>query len=200
MTGKEVTIQFSSSPPTQTPLQAIFFTRPWLYGDSIAVLEIGRQDVAEDQAGDEDAGTRQEITEVVDRKPDTALQGRLAEAQAVVTGRVINTRPSHGLGQRVTEHDPGLQVAVVAIESVEMGDLSQPTVDVLFAASNDVMWFRSPKLLVGREGIWLLHRGGLSGAAAVPAAAWTCLDPGDELPKDQIDRVRGNVDAIGRGP
>jgi hypothetical protein len=197
LSGQKITIQFSASPPAQTPAQMIFFTRPWLYGDSIAVLELGRREVGEGQAASRIA---QEITDVTERKPDQALQDRLNEADAVVAGRVINNLPSGGISQRVTEHDPGLQIAVVAVESVELGDVPQPTVDVLYASSRDVMWFQSPKLDVGREGIWLLHRGGAPGAVAAPAAAWTCLDPLDELPKEQMSRVRGAVEQINREP
>jgi hypothetical protein len=197
LSGQEITIQFSASPPAQTPVQMIFFTRPWLYGDSIAVLELGRREVGEGQAADRIA---QEITDVTERKPDQALQDRLNEADAVVAGRVINNLPPSGILQRVTEHDPGLQIAVVAVESVELGDVPQPTVDVLFASSRDVMWFQSPKLYVGREGIWLLHRGGAARAVAASAAAWTCLDPLDELPKEQISRVRVAIEQINRQP
>jgi hypothetical protein len=197
LSGQEITIQFSAPAPTQTPAQMIFFTRPWLYGDSIAVQELGRREISEGQAADSLA---QEITDVTQRKPDQALQDRLNEADAVVAGRVINNRPPSGILQRVTEHDPGLQIAVVAVESVELGDVPQPTVDVLFASSRDVMWFQSPKLIVGREGIWLLHRGEAPGAVAVPAAAWSCLDPLDELPKEQMSRVRGAIEQINRQP
>ena len=197
LSGTDITIQFRASPPTQTPVKMIFFTRPWLYGDSIAVLELGRREIGEGPAADSLA---QEITDVTQRKPDQALQDRLNEADAVVAGRVINNRPPSGISQRVTEHDPGLQIAVVAVESVELGDVPQPTVEVLFASSRDVMWFQSPKLDVGREGIWLLHRGGPPGAVAAPTAAWTCLDPLDELPKEQMSRVRGAIEQINRQP
>jgi hypothetical protein len=197
LSGNEITIQFSASPPEPTPAPMIFFTRPWLYGDSIAVVEIGRREVGEGEAADR---TAREIVDVTGRRPDQALQDRLNQADAVVAGSVINNRPPSGILQRVTEHDPGLQIAVIAVESVELGELPQPTVDVLYASSRDVMWFQSPKLDVGREGIWLLHRGETRGAVAMPAAAWSCLDPLDELPRDQMDRVRGVIQEIRRQP
>ena len=89
LSGTDITIQFSASPPTQTRVKMIFFTRPWLYGDSIAVLELGRREIGEGPAADSLA---QEITDVTQRKPDQALQDRLNEADAVVAGRVINNR------------------------------------------------------------------------------------------------------------
>jgi hypothetical protein len=94
---------------------------------------------------------------------------------------------------RATEHDPGWQEAVVAIESVELGSFPQPIVSVLFASSMDVMWFQAPKLHVGREGVWLLHRGEAPG---LPAAAWACVHPQDEFPKEQLGRVRELIAAI----
>lgn len=197
LTGSEITVQFSATAPTGPSSQTIYFTRPWLYGDSLAVVEVGRR--ATDAGDDDTADPRQEIAELMDRQPDQALQRRLTEVQAVVSGQVVNTQPLPG-ARRVTEHDPGLQVATVAVDSVQMGDPPQPTVDVLFAASNDVLWFESPKLQIGRQGIWLLQRGGAPSTVAAPATAWTCLDPLDELPRADLDRVRGIVEAIGRAP
>jgi hypothetical protein len=193
LTGAEVTVQFSDASPGADS-EAIFFTRPWLYGDSVAVIEIGREDVGgrrTEAAGD----VQEQVTEVTRDKPDRALRGRLGGAGAVVAGTVINTRAPVPLTGRVTEHDPGLQVAVIAVESVELGELAGPTVEVAFHSSVDVMYFRSPKLQVGKEGIWLLRRAQATGAADVPAE-WTCFDPEDELPKAQIGRVRGIVEAI----
>jgi hypothetical protein len=193
LTGRQVTIQFGESPPTPAGRQAIFFTRPWLYGDSIAVVEVGRRQIGARATKAEITGARQEVADVTERKPDQELQRHIGEADGVVAGRVVNTQPAAGMIPRVSEHDPGWQEAVVAVESVEMGDLPQPTVTVLFASSMDVMWFQAPKLHVGSEGVWVLHRGE---AAGVPAAAWACVHPEDELPKEQLGRVRGVIAAI----
>ncbi len=187
LTGKEITIQLAAPAPAGTSKQAIFYARPWLYGESIAVQEVGRTEIGPRVTKANIADTRREFMAMIEEQSDQPLKARLSEAGAVVVGRVVNTRPATAPSPRVTEHDPGWQEAVIAVESVEMGDSSGQTVDVLFAGSMDVMWFRAPKLQVGREGIWLLRRGGPSG---VTAAAWTCLDPLDELPKEQLSRVR----------
>src|SRR5438067_6103135 len=93
LTGQEITVQLAGPQPTRTRQQAVFFTNPWLYGDSLAVQEVGRQEVGRREAGADLARLREQVAEVTGRLPDEALQRRLSEADLVVAGTVLNNRP-----------------------------------------------------------------------------------------------------------
>jgi hypothetical protein len=199
LTGKQITVQWSEAGALEERGQAVFFTDPWLYGDGVAVREIGRLEVRRRAAEADNVRLRRQITELTGRLPDDELRRHLAEVEAVVVGSVCNNRPLESRRRLpVTEHDPQWWEAIIAVESVEKGDIPQPTVPVLFAASMDVMWFQAPKLRVGQAGVWLLHRGRAmtveAKAYAVPVpSAYVVLHPLDAHPRDQVERIRATL-------
>jgi hypothetical protein len=196
LTGKEITVQLSEPGGLEERGQAVFFTNPWLYGDGVAVREVGRLAVRRRAAEAENARLRRQITEVTGRLPDDELRRHLAEVEAVVVGSVCNNRPLESHRRLpATEHDPQWWEAMIAVESVEKGNIPQPTVPVLFAASMDVLWFQAPKLRVGDAGVWLLHRGRTATVEAkeyaVPIpSAYVVLHPLDAHPREQVNRMR----------
>ncbi|HSH81373.1 MAG TPA: hypothetical protein VLA19_22830 [Herpetosiphonaceae bacterium] len=181
--GQEITVELSALPQAQEGQRAIFFTDPWLYGESLAVREWERRV----DWGD-DASLRRQIADAAERQQDDALRRRLAMAVAVVAGRVYNNRPAAVYtAQRVSEHDPQWWEALIAVDVVVKGQISAPTVTVLFANSMDIVWFRAPKLRVGQDGVWLLHHEPVPGASVVTLAIGDSLDA---QPRDQLDRIR----------
>jgi hypothetical protein len=189
LTGREITVQLGEARPAQPGDQGVFFANPWLYGEGIAVQEVDRRPVGRDAAR-----VGRAVAGVVRELPNEALAVRVAAAEAVVAGTVVDNRPAAVAGSpRVTEHDPQWWEAVVAVESVAKGDVPQPTVAVLFARSEDVMWFQAPKLRVGQAGTWLLHRAEPLTADAV--AGFAVVDPLDVQPRAEFERVQGLVQA-----
>jgi hypothetical protein len=201
LTNQRITVQLQETPPAQVGQQALFFTNPWLYGTEIAVQEVGRQEIEEGASAAARSRVRREVTSMVQSLPDEALKSRLAAAELVIAGRVIDTKPVGTARIRpATEHDPQWWEAVIAVEDVLKGSVpppdgaagqagvaAQPLVRALFANSMDVTWFQAPKLRPGQEGIWLLHRE----EPLKPAfAAYGVLDPLDAHPKDQLTRLR----------
>jgi hypothetical protein len=118
---------------------------------------------------------------------DSELTQRLAQADTVISGVVVATVPfqAQGLG---SEHSPDWQRATIEIESVEKGHVTAKTIDVLFANSTDIAWYRSPKLKKGDRGVWLLHKRDPFGRATPGLAV---VHPADQRPIADLERVRG---------
>jgi hypothetical protein len=158
--GREITVQLRAAAEAGT--SAVFEADGWLYGASMAVVEVGRRREAEGEpsaaAADEDI---QESAAAADRAEAfrDALEERAAEAAAVVVGRVTGVRetaaPTEG---RLSEHDPQWAVATVEVDEAVKGRPPR-TVEVMFATSEDVMWQQAPKLNVGQKAVMLLQKG-----------------------------------------
>jgi hypothetical protein len=118
---------------------------------------------------------------------DFELIQRLAQADTVITGVVVATAPVQGQ-PRGFEHGPDWQRATIEIESVEKGHLTAKTIDVLFANSTDIAWYRSPKLKKGDRGVWLLHNRDPFGKATPGLAV---VHAADKQPITDLEKVRG---------
>ena len=158
--GREITVQLRE--PAAVGATAVFAADGWLYGESLAVVETGRRREAEDRAPAAiavEAG--HETVAAADRAEGfrSALKARADEASVVVIGRVTGVMetadPSEG---RLSEHDPHWQVATVEVDQAVKGEPPK-TLKVLFASSEDVMWHRAPKLVVGQKAVMLLQTG-----------------------------------------
>ena len=122
------------------------------------------------------------------RADENELRWRLARADLVVTGKVLKVEPEAAGGTAAaTEHAPDWQRATVSIKSVEKGTLKEKTVVAHFASSMDIAWARAPKLIVGQEGLFILHRQPLE---LKKLEGLTVVHPRDVLAADQSDRVR----------
>jgi hypothetical protein len=196
--GKDVTVRLKTAGSVEQGQQAVFYTNGWLYGEGLAVVEVGR-------SGDAAAAqTRTTVTKVQEQP----LRDAIAASETVVVGTVTAVRDLAAsrvvaAGQpgqeRLTEHDPMLREAVVAVESVEKGQMERKEVVVLYASSRDIAWFESPKLEVGQEGVFLLHknqiddpqaRQRLQGAPGAEDEAFTVLDPRDFQPRPRAEQLR----------
>jgi hypothetical protein len=180
-TGREITVKLAQ--PDATPgEQAVFFTNGWLYGSTLAVVEVGRLH------GDA-ALLRGQVAAAVRQGADEELRGRLARAALVVAGRVVETRPAAVVGEvgEGSEHDPQWWEAVVQVDTVFKGKPAEQRVTFFFPASLDVVWFEAPKPAVGSDGIWLLYQDQLP---ELGLPGYTALKPWNRLPRGQADRVR----------
>jgi hypothetical protein len=184
-TGKEITVLLKDPEKTKTGEQAIFFSNGWLYGKSMAVIEVGRMQWNEDTKR-----YRRQIEEEVRKKSYRALMLRLAEAELVIVGKVEETKKRDPEDQvmRETEHDPDWREAIIRIDNVDKGSFAQKTIAVLYPNSTDVMWYTSPKFMKAQEGIWLLRR--------KQTGEYTALHPLDFHPRDQRNRIRKLIEEI----
>jgi hypothetical protein len=101
-----------------------------------------------------------------------ALQERIRSAAAVVAGTVREIRrPSEATqsaagGLRISEHNPMLAEAVIAVKTGIKGAKDGDEVVVRFPTSTDVMWRNYPKFEAGQTGVFILQPDLLAGASA----------------------------------
>jgi hypothetical protein len=186
--GRHVTLYSEKPEGLTTGQQAIFFTRSWLYGESLAVVEVGR---LIGQA----KGMHEEITAAGHRISDRQLTERIARAELVIVGKVIETKPLTDRRRIGTEHDPDWHQADVQVESVEKGKAAANDVlAIIFANSKDEMWIDSPKFQKGQEGIWILQRNQQEkGWPVLRVAGLTALDPLDFHSKEKLSTIRALI-------
>jgi hypothetical protein len=190
VTGKDITVQLTAPQKTHVGNKLIFFTESWLYGDSIAVLEVGRFQVEKDNAP-----LHTKIKNEIQKLPDNELQKRIVHAEIIVVGKVLKSQPAVlRWPSRMTEHDPDWWETNVGIQSLEKGTYSEKTIAVYFPHSIDIMWYETPKFHIGQEGIWLLHK---SQIEEINAESFTALDPMDFQPKQKLERIRTLVRQLG---
>jgi hypothetical protein len=182
--GKAVTVELAERPPKPGE-RYLFFTTEWLYGDGVAVREVGRIEVDVKRPPQEPKRLAEEARM---RIRDAELGQRLRTADVVVAGKVASTRsPAQLSPLPVSEHSPQWQEALVDAHSVERGRLPKRRVSVLFARSRDVMWSRAPKLRKGQEAVFLLQRMEVEELRGRPLVV---VDPLDVRPLRELPRVR----------
>jgi len=180
-TNQDVLIVRPSGAQSQ---HAIFFVTPINYGKLMTAREDGELAAPENLRTFSDALARADQA-ASDRK----LRELLASAETVVVARVVRAA---GLTAewRPSEHDPHWSLAAIEVERILK---SEPrTNDVIFAGSDDIRWFRSPKLHAGDEGIFLLRRenGDLLKNTRVPeVTGYILVDPADFRPLSEEERI-----------
>lgn len=171
-------------PPGAQARHAIFFVTPVNYGKLMTAREDGELAPPESLRTFSDALARADQA-ASDRK----LRGLLASAETVVVARVAKTVDLTA-DWRASEHDPRWSLA--AIEVVRILKAETRTSHVVFAGSDDVRWFRSPKLHPGDEGIFLLRHdnGNLLRNATTPSTTgYILIDPADFRPLSEEQRI-----------
>src|SRR5262249_8405995 len=95
--------------------------------------------------------------------------------EATVAGRVIAIRATNEFCG--SEHCPGWQLATIEVTATPCGTAPH-TIEIAFPGSTDVAWVAAPKLHVGQDGVFLLHR---IGAPALGVTRWIEVMPIGEL-------------------
>lgn len=183
--GRDITVVFRDLDHVHQGDRAVLFATSWLYGQSLAVVEVGMMDEGEQ------ARMRDEIGQAEQRLSDERLRERLARADLVIAGRVTEIAPLEGEGRVVfTEHDPEWWKAEVDVETVAKGH-AEGRVTVLFPRSVDIAWSQSPKFEPGQAGVWILQRDQTErGAPRLRRPGVTALDPLDFRPLEELPRLR----------
>jgi hypothetical protein len=181
--GREITVQFAAAPPGLDEPR-VFFTAAWIFGDSVAVREVGRLP--------DSAILRTALARALADQPGALVQGRLGGSELVLVGRVTATRPAPDKVRRGApgEHDPDWWEAELQVQSVEKGKgrVAGKSFVVLFPASSDIVWQQSPKFRASQEGVWILREERAKGRPTF--GYYMALDPLDFQPPDQIELIR----------
>jgi hypothetical protein len=156
--GQEVTLQFSEQPSLAPGDDAVFFTNPMAYGETIAAQAVGHRPAPATFA----AMTRR-ADDPVQTLAGRDRQARIAAADLVIRGRVTSvgltesTQAGRTLDRR-DEHAPEWLDAVVEVLATEKGTSPGDQVIVRFPASRDIAWRDRPKFQAGDEGRFILNR------------------------------------------
>jgi hypothetical protein len=183
---QEITLQLRQ--PMRPDERATFFANGWLFGQSIALVEVGHL-----PANIDSAALLREVTDVRQLVADERLKQVLAEAALVVVGTItaVDTVPEQPPAQPLSEHDPLWRLATLAITSIEKGQSNELALPVAFASSNDVAWAGAPKFHQEQTGIYLLHTSHVTDQrSSAKVGGYVASDPLDYQPLDQLDRVR----------
>lgn len=189
--GQDVTVRLRAPEGLEEGDEAVFFASGLVYGHSIALRELGHWPIRGNLIR-----LRQDVVEAQERLARIELQRRLADAVAVVMGRVVQTAPikSDDEHEPEREHDPRWVEAVIAIDLVLRGAQDQTSVVVLFAGSRDAKWRAAPKLQVGQSGIWILREAPIEG---LDRAALVLVDPRDAQPPERLGRIQASLGETG---
>lgn len=157
---------------------ATFYATGWIFADSLAVKMIAYEALG--------ASTKDRSIEVKEMRKsveDAELGERIRGAPVVVLGRVAAIEPAPGERAFDTEHDPQWQDATIEVEAPIKGAQPGERLKVRFAASDDVRWFRAPKLRPDQRGVLILLREEKTSRLLV-------VDPGSVLAAEEFPRVR----------
>jgi hypothetical protein len=207
--GDNVTVEVKDPGAFRPGMEATFYTDGWIFGSGVAVKELSH---AMRPSGGKRGGAGAEekvLGQIEEQISDQELEQRLASADFVVIAKVTDVRPwtapdVASVPHRVTEHDPDWHDAVIQIESVLKGPKPKKhKLVVRFPQCNDVAWEHAPKFEKHQEGIFFLMKDEVSGAPialleGTEVNAYTCLRPGDWLPKSDQARVRSLLKKMGK--
>jgi hypothetical protein len=184
-TGMEVTLRGGATLTLEAGRKAVFAADGWLYGDSLALIQIAQLDESDSKRADE------RIEAAAQRAARDALSDRLARADLVVVARVAKTNP-HVQSELppASEHDPVWWEAWLAVQSVEKGKTTQRP-RLLYPSSLDEYWYESPKLQPGDERVFLMQQDQRErGPRQYRLRGYTALHPLDVQPLERLNEVR----------
>jgi hypothetical protein len=181
--GKSITVVTRDTGSLHAGEEVLFLTKVWLYGESLAVVEVGMEPVDMDHVE-----LRQHFRAEAEAAKDDMLRDRITNASLVVVGKVIGTTPVQVQDPAtMSEHAPMWSAAIVQVINIEKGSLSSNEVEVLYPQSRDVMWYRAPKFRTGQEGVWILRNQRIED---INREGFTALDPLDFHSTQALEQIR----------
>jgi hypothetical protein len=200
--GDKVTVVAEGGAPLQKGTQALFFTDGLIFGESLAVRVLSWEPVSSNTTGAVAADDPKVTAQIqqIQASADKDIQASIASADIVIVGRVKSVQPPSVAAlapekQRVSEHNPDWQEAIIDVQSVLKGAADTTQVVVRFPASMDVMWAGYPKLTEGQEGTFLLQQDRLSSSATATlegksVTAYTVMSSKDVLSSGDSERIK----------
>lgn len=182
--GKEITVLLSSDRNMKEGSQKIFYTVGWYYGKTLGVKEVPNslQTKMQDTLKRAVARQRQQIH--ID-----SLRDELSKADLVIQGTVLEDNIKVETNPNIqSEHDPEFRKAVISVQSVLKGTTKNKQITVYYAESDDVLWYRSPKLEKGQQAIFLLHT--KQAPALYHINGYTLLDKRDVQPTNSLNDIK----------
>jgi len=131
----------------------IFYTKTWLFGKKLTVVANKISPIKNVSS----IFKKIELTKK--NNQEKKLKNKFNKAEYIVVGQVksvrnVNTKQA----VLISEHSPNWKVATLEIQEVLKGKLSKKRIDIFYSNSIDVHWYKSPKLNLGLQGIFILNR------------------------------------------
>src|SRR5579872_1899215 len=161
--GDIITVEVKDASKFGIGTRATFFTIGVIFGEGLAVQELGSE-IQKEQAASAD--NMQAARAMQEEKENAELRKRMQGAELIFAGKVISVHPdpiASPDNRAFSEHDPMWQDAVVLIQSAVKGVTAGQQIVLRFPASLDIMWSGYPKLKEGQEAIFLLQPDRISG-------------------------------------
>ncbi|MCW3098913.1 MAG: hypothetical protein JWL77_4531 [Chthonomonadaceae bacterium] len=187
LVGKEAIVVTENAAEIQEGATRVFFTNIVSLANHLVVREVGHIEASH--------ATVRATENSVRTAAERPLLQRVAGASLIITGRVISRRPVDPNAIRKSEHDPDWWIARVEVLSVVKGGKAGSAVDVLFANSRDIAWYKSPKLEEEARGILLLRRVNEDEVPQeVARRSYQAIEPLDFLPLERLPDVERALD------
>jgi hypothetical protein len=185
MKGKEITVLLTTAQNKKAGDKQVFYTSGWYYGKTLGVKEMPNRLLVSERP---DALKKKIIAERINIRNDS-LVDELKRAVSVVHGTVIESNINvEKIPFIESEHDPELKKAIIEIKEVLKGNVTGRRVEVYYAASDDVIWYSSPKLSKGQEAIFLLQL--RQSPPIYKIKGYTLLDQRDVQPTENLVNVK----------
>lgn len=197
--GDRVTVLTEGTATPTKGVRALFFTEGSIFGESLAVRVL-KWEPASAVGANAVAGEEAKAAAWIQAAAEKDLQASIVSADIIVVGRVRRIQPPSAPAlaaesQRVSEHNPDWQEAIIVVEDTLKGPVGMAEVVVRFPSSVDVMWVGYPKFKVGQEGTFLLRQDRLSGATTATlegkaVTAYMAISSKDALGKADSETIR----------
>jgi len=186
--GGMVTVISEHAASMEDDASFLFFTNCVVLADRVVVREVGHV-TASREAG-------REVADVLKEAAERPIRERVVTADLIVEGHVTASGPADPKAIQKSEHDPNWWIAHVAVESViKSGGKAPKAVEVLFANSKDIAWYKAPKLHEGLRGIFLLHPVKKTDRPPrIDRTIYQATGPLDFLPTERLPEVKRALD------
>lgn len=182
LVGRDVTVVSEEAAAIARADALVFFTNCASLGEHVVAREVGHREASHESV--------REIAQTLRMAAERPLAERVAGADLIVTGEVADAGPLEKSFPPRSEHDPDWWIARVTVRSAIKGRKPQRGIQVLFANSLDIAWYKSPKLHEGASGIFILRsRREDEAPADVQGTVYQATDPLDFLPAERLPEV-----------
>ena len=183
--GREITVLLNREQQAKMErgFSGIFFTKTWLFGNSLAVL---MNDVDADTSKIDQV--QKEIKQAKQDEDNRALEARVKGANLIVSGKIEKIENLEVKRKtKISEHDPLYMKATIIKNEILKGNVQGDRITFYFASSTDVQWYRAPKFTPNEEGIFLLK---MNADVQGQKEVYTLLNPLDFQESSKLEAIK----------